>query len=253
MKKNGNKQLVSQIPGWHTSAFISVITMVNPLRILIIEDDADLSANLYDYLDAKGHLPDAAGDGITGLHLAITQDFDVIIMDINMPGMDGLTACRKLRQEADKHTPVLMLTARDTLQDKLAGFDSGADDYLIKPFALQELLARILALSKRGQPQQANEFQVDQLLFNRNTLAVSRDGKLLNLTPTGLKLLQVLISHSPNVVTRSQLEQAVWGDNPPDSDALRAHLSTLRSTVDKPFGYPLIHTVHGLGFKLVGR
>ncbi|MGM0594812.1 MAG: response regulator transcription factor [Pseudomonadota bacterium] len=221
------------------------------MRILIIEDDSDLAANLYDYLEVKGHEADAAGDGITGLHLAITQDYDVIIMDINMPGIDGLSACQKLRQEAGKQTPVLMLTARDTLEDKLAGFDSGADDYLVKPFALQELLARVTALSRRGSDcASASLMQVADLSFNPQTLEARRAGRALSLTPTGLKLLQLLMRHSPNVVTRQQCEQALWQDSPPDSDSLRAHMHTLRNAVDRPFDTALIRTIHGIGFKL---
>lgn len=223
------------------------------MQILIIEDDSDLAANLYDYLEAKGHVPDSAGDGVTGLHLAITNDYDVIVMDINMPGMDGLTACRKLREEAGKQTPVLMLTARDTLDDKLAGFDSGADDYLVKPFALQELLARLTALSKRGKTENnLDVIQVEDLSYNPRTLEVTRSGQKLTLTPTGLKILELLIRNAPNVVSRQQILKTVWPDALPDSDALRAHIHTLRTAVDKPFDKPLIHTVHGIGFKLTG-
>ncbi|MFC1747452.1 response regulator transcription factor [Pseudomonadota bacterium] len=221
------------------------------MQILIIEDDSDLAANLYDYLEAKGHIPDSAGDGVTGLHLAITNDYDVIVMDINMPGMNGLTACRKLREEAGKQTPVLMLTARDTLDDKLAGFDSGADDYLVKPFALQELLARLTALSKRGKTENNLEtIEVSDLSYNPRTLEVIRNGQTLTLTPTGLKILELLMRNSPNVVSRQLILSTVWPDTLPDSDALRAHIHTLRSAVDKPFGAPLIHTIHGIGFKL---
>lgn len=225
--------------------------MPKQLNILIIEDDSDLASNIYDYLEAKGHIADSAGDGVTGLHLAVTHTYDVIVMDINMPGMDGLTACRKLRKEADKQIPVLMLTARDTLDDKLAGFDSGADDYLVKPFALQELLARLQALSKRGRESKPEQLQVADLVFNPKSLDVSRAGQRLALTPTGLKLIEILLRNSPNVVSRRELEEFVWHDAPPDSDALRAHMHTLRGVVDKPFGKPLIRTLHGVGFKLV--
>ncbi len=220
------------------------------MRILIIEDDADLAANIYDYLETKGHNADAAGDGVTGLHLAVTNDYDVIVMDINMPGMNGLTVCRKLRDEAGKYTPVLMLTARDTLDDKLAGFESGADDYLVKPFALQELLARVTALGKRIRGERAQDLQVADLSFSTKTLKVRRDGQIITLTPTGLKILELLMRNAPNVVTRQQIERALWKDSPPDSDALRAHMHTLRNAVDRPFGKPLIHTLHGIGFKL---
>lgn len=126
------------------------------LRVLVVEDHLDIAENIGDYLTLQGHIVDFAMDGISGMHLALTQEFDVIILDLMLPGMDGLTLCRKLREEADKQTPVLMLTARDTLDDKLTGFDSGADDYLVKPFALEELYARILALAKRrAAPSQA--------------------------------------------------------------------------------------------------
>src|SRR5690554_4074146 len=119
------------------------------MRVLVIEDNRDIAANIGDYLEEQGNEVDYAGDGVTGLHLAVSHDFDLIVLDLNLPGMDGLEVCRRLREEAQKSTPVLMLTARDTLDQKLAGFDSGADDYLVKPFALQELGARISALARR--------------------------------------------------------------------------------------------------------
>ncbi len=224
---------------------------ISPMRVLIIEDDADLSANLYDYLEAKGHIPDTARDGVTGLHLAITNEYDVIIMDVMMPGMDGYTACQKLRDEAGETTPVLMLTARDTLEDKMAGFDSGADDYLVKPFALQELLARLAVLSRRhGGSAEQLLLQVADLSFNPKTFEVKRAGQVINLPPMALKILELLIRNAPNVVSRQQMEDALWRDTPPDSDALRAHLYSLRNAVDKPFDKPLIHTLHGIGFRL---
>ena len=118
------------------------------MRILVIEDNSDIAANIGDYLEEKGHTVDFAGDGATGLHLAISHDFDAIVLDLTLPGMDGLELCRKLRQEARRQTPVLMLTARDALDQKLTGFDSGADDYMVKPFALQELEARLSVLAR---------------------------------------------------------------------------------------------------------
>ena len=120
------------------------------MRILVIEDNTDIAANLGDYLEDRGHTVDFAADGVTGLHLAVVNDFDAIVLDLNLPGMDGLEVCRKLREEARKQTPVLMLTARDALEQKLAGFQSGADDYLVKPFALQEVEARLAVLGRRG-------------------------------------------------------------------------------------------------------
>jgi len=222
------------------------------MQILIIEDDKDLAANLDDYLEAKGHNPTTAGDGITGLHLAIVNDYDVIIMDINMPGMNGLTACKKLRDEAGKNTPVLMLTAKDTLDDKLAGFESGADDYLVKPFALQELLARLTVLNKRhsGDANTGTELQVGDLSFNTKTLEANREGKIINLAPTSIKILELLMRNSPSVVSRQEIEAVLWQGSPPNSDALRVHMHTLRTLVDRPFKQPLIQTIHGIGFKM---
>src|SRR5215469_13244063 len=129
---------------------IELLEYASPMRILVIEDNSDIAANIGDYLEEKGHVVDFAGDGVTGLHLAVVHDFDAIVLDLTLPGMDGLELCRKLRQEARRQTPVLMLTARDALDQKLAGFDSGADDYMVKPFALQELEARLAVLARRG-------------------------------------------------------------------------------------------------------
>ena len=220
------------------------------MRILIIEDNSDLAANLYDFLEARGHTLDAAADGITGLHLAVTNDYEVIILDLTLPGMDGLTICQKLREEANKQTPIIMLTARDTLDDKLAGFNVGADDYLVKPFALQELEVRLLALQRRSTSKPMQQLAISDLNFNTDTLVVTRGGKNIILTPTGLKILQLLMNKSPHVVSRRDIEHMVWGDDVPDSDALRSHMHTLRAAIDHPFDMPLIHTIHGIGFRL---
>ena len=172
------------------------------MRILVIEDNQDIAANLGDFLEDRGHTVDFAADGVTGLHLAVVNEFDAIVLDLNLPGMDGLEVCRKLRNDARKQTPVLMLTARDTLDNKLAGFESGADDYLIKPFALQEVEVRLNALSRRGKGVQTRVLDVGDLEYNLDTLEVRREGKLLQLNPTALKILQTLMEASPAVVTR---------------------------------------------------
>ena len=220
------------------------------MRILIIEDNSDLAANIYDYLEEKGHILDAAADGITGLHLAIVNDYDAIILDLTLPGLDGLTLCKKLRDEASKQTPVIMLTARDTLNDKLAGFAKGADDYLVKPFALQELEVRLLALQRRNAGTTTRKLQVADLTYDLDTLIVQRQNKPITLTPTGLKILELLMRKSPHVVTRREIEHLLWGDKPPDSDAIRSHMHTLRVAIDHPFDKALLHTVHGIGFRL---
>jgi DNA-binding response OmpR family regulator len=151
------------------------------VHILIIEDDPTIATNLYDFLEARGHSVDAAADGITGLHLAVTQKFDGILLDLGLPGMDGITLCRKLRKEADINTPVLMLTARDTLDDKLRGFDCGADDYLVKPFALKEVEARLVAMYKRhGGKVTSQMLETSDLSFDPKTLSIQFAGTNVN-------------------------------------------------------------------------
>ncbi|MBB5208951.1 response regulator transcription factor [Chiayiivirga flava] len=220
------------------------------MRILVIEDNSDIAANLGDFLEDRGHTVDFAGDGVTGLHRAVVDDFDAIILDLNLPGMDGLEVCRKLRQDARKQTPVLMLTARDALEQKLAGFESGADDYLVKPFALQEVEARLAVLLRRGRGNAPRVLSVGDLEYNLDTLEVVRGGKQVNLNPTALKILSALMEASPAVVTRQELETRVWGEELPDSDSLRVHIHGLRAAVDKPFGKPLIQTRHGIGYRI---
>ncbi len=220
------------------------------MRILVIEDNSDIAANLGDYLEDRGHTVDFASDGITGLHLAVVNEFDAIVLDLNLPGMDGLEVCRKLRQEARRQTPVLMLTARDSLDQKLIGFESGADDYLVKPFALQEVEVRLAVLARRGKGPGPRVLTVGELEFNLDTLEVRREGRAVTLNPTALKILQALMEASPSVVTRQELETRVWGEELPDSDSLRVHIHGLRAAVDKPFSRPLIQTRHGIGYRL---
>ncbi|MGB3048733.1 response regulator transcription factor, partial [Dokdonella sp.] len=186
------------------------------MRILVIEDNSDIAANIGDFLADRGHVVDFAGDGVTGLHLAVVNEFDAIVLDLGLPGMDGLEVCRKLRQDARRQTPVLMLTARDALEQKLSGFDSGADDYMVKPFALQELAVRVEVLGRRGKGIKSRLLQLADLTYNLDTLVVIRDGKSIQLNPIGLKLLQALMDSAPSVVTRQELETRVWGEELPD-------------------------------------
>ncbi|CDF85815.1 response regulator transcription factor [Pseudomonas sp. QL9] len=220
------------------------------MRILLVEDNRDILANMADYLGLKGYTVDCAQDGLSGLHLAATAHYDLIVLDVMLPGLDGFTLCRRLREDARRDTPVIMLTARDQLDDRLQGFRSGADDYLLKPFALSELAARIEAVLRRTQGGGRRELQVADLSYNLDTLEVNRSGKALKLNPIGLKLLAVLMQKSPHVVRRDVLEEAVWGDDCPDSDSLRSHVHQLRQVIDKPFAMPLLHTVHGVGYRL---
>lgn len=219
--------------------------------ILLIEDNHDIAAMIGDHLEHSGYDVDFAADGITGLHLAITEDFDAIILDLMLPGMDGIKVCEKLRNEAGKATPILMLTARDTLEDKVAGLDAGADDYLVKPFELEELDARLRAMLRRSSGEVTTEvLRVGDLELNPGTLEVRRAGQLITLTPIGLKLLMALMKASPRVLSRRALEREVWGEIAPDSDALRSHLYNLRKAIDKPFDAAMLHNIPGMGYRL---
>ena len=220
--------------------------------ILLIEDHKDIAEMVIAYLEKHGFELDYAFDGVTGLHLAVSNAYDAIILDLMLPGMDGIDVCRKLRTEARRDTPVIMLTARDTLNDKIAGLDTGADDYLIKPFAIQELEARLRSMIRRHKGEVAREvLSIGDLIVDTATLNVQRAGKQLNITPIGLKILTVLMRASPSVVRRRDLERQVWGSVLPDSDTLRSHLYNLRKVIDKPFDRQLVHTIQGQGYRIV--
>ena len=220
------------------------------MNILLIEDNRDIALNMFDYFEAQGHTMDTAGDGISGLHFAVSNQYDVIVLDLMLPGIDGLTLCRRLR-EAGKQVPILMLTARDSLDDKIAGLEAGADDYVVKPFALREVEARLRALVRRaGTGDDASLLQVGDLSFDSATFKVMRAGQSIELPPIPLKMLEILMRHAPRVLSREELERGVWGDSPPDSDALRAHLHILRNAIDKYSDRPLIKTLRGIGYQI---
>ena len=167
------------------------------MNILLVEDNRDLASNLFDYFETRGYTMDLASDGIPGLNLASKNTYDVIVLDWMLPNMDGVAMCKCLR-EAGKQTPILMLTARDSLEDKIAGLEAGADDYVIKPFSLREVEARILALIRRSQIRYSNKvLQVGDLTFNTDTLKVVRGNRSIVLPPIALRFLEVLMRHSP--------------------------------------------------------
>lgn len=222
------------------------------MRILIVEDDPDISANLYDYLIARGHSVDAAPNGLVGLHLATSQPFDAIVLDLGLPGMDGLTLARRLRGDAHLATPILMLTARDTLDDKLAGFEVGADDYLVKPFALKEVEARLSALFKRAQGRVvASRLRMGRLEYDPASGMIFWNGQSLPLPPKALRLLTLMLEQPNRLFSRSELELQVWGEEQETSDALRTQMSLIRRALTDPDGRCPLVTVHGRGYKLV--
>lgn len=219
--------------------------------ILIVEDHRDLAANVGDYLQAGGFTVDFAADGISALQLSAENHYDAIVLDVMLPGIDGFEVCKRLRKELHSVTPVIMLTARDTINDKVNGFDVGADDYLIKPFELRELEARLAALIRRQRGElEGGQLQVGNLRFDLETMRVSRDDKPIKLSPITLHILRILMRESPKLVSRERLESEVWGDDTPDSDTLRSHLYNLRKNIDKPFDQQLMHTIPGVGYKV---
>ena len=221
------------------------------MRILIIEDDATIAANLYDFLESRGHAVDAAADGVTGLHLAISQTFDAIVLDLGLPGMDGLTLTKKLREEAHVETPILMLTARDTLDDKLEGFSRGADDYLVKPFSLKEVEARLLSMNRRSSGRIApRTLEAGALSLDPKTMAVRFAGNNVKLPPKCLRILELLMREPGRVISREEIERLVWGESQETSDTLRSHLHTLRRVLTAAGGQDPVETLHGIGYRL---
>ena len=221
------------------------------LRILVIEDNLRLRSSMAALLESHGHLVDFAADGRSGLRLALAEPPDVLVLDLGLPGLDGLDVCNQLRARADRHLPILILTARDALDDKLRGFEAGADDYLVKPFAGEELLARCLVLARRNRIGEAHLLRIGSLCIDRRSGEARRDGRVLDLQQTPFRILLALAEAWPRTLTRSELVQRLWGEDPPQSDPLRSHLYLLRQALDRPFETPMLHTVHGVGYKLV--
>ena len=218
--------------------------------ILLVEDHNDLAASIGDYLESAGFAMDFAADGAIALNLLDENPYDIIVLDLMLPKIDGIRVCERLRERGDG-TPILMLTARDQLDDKVAGFNAGADDYLVKPFEMEELEMRIRALIRRARGEMSDgAMRVGDLVFDPRTMRVEREGERVNLSPTSIRILKVLMRESPRLVSREQLENELWGDMLPDSDTLRSHMYNLRKGIDRPYKTKLLHTVQGMGFKL---
>ena len=219
--------------------------------VLIIEDNREISEMVGEYLEMKGFEVDYATDGLDGYRLAVDNTYDVIILDLMLPRMDGVEICRRLREDTRKATPILMLTSRDTLDEKLHGLSVGADDYLTKPFAIQELEARLRAMIRRERRQIGGEIlKVADLELDPSSMRASRAGTELQLSPIGLKLLTILMRESPRVVSRQEIEREIWGNSLPDSDTLRSHLYNVSKAVDKNYDRQLLHTVQSAGYRI---
>ena len=220
-------------------------------KTLLVEDNVSLAQTVIAYFDLEGIDCDYASNGSQGLELALLNDYQVILLDINLPRINGLEVCEMIRKQG-VDIPVIMLTARDSIEDKLAGFDAGTDDYLVKPFELSELVARVKALFNR-RSLHSMKLEVGPLVMDLSLKTICREGQKLKLTPTCWKLLEILMRKSPNVVSREKMQNTIWTEpDLPDSDVLKVHLYKLRQQVDKPFSIKLIQTVssHGVAIRV---
>ncbi|WNO11155.1 response regulator transcription factor [Teredinibacter sp. KSP-S5-2] len=220
------------------------------MRVLIVEDARAIAESISEYLNLFGYVCDFAYDGLAGLQMARQNEYDIYVLDISMPKMNGLDLCKELKQISDRNPGVIFLTARDTLEDKLIGFSCGGDDYLVKPFRLEELKARIEAIYNRCTGPGTKVLTLENLHVNLDTCEVQRNNKNISLTKSCYKLLVILLKNAPAVVTRETLNHELWADEFPDSDSLKSHIYRLRQEIDKPFDSALIHTVQGVGFRM---
>lgn len=221
------------------------------MKLLLIEDHDDIAANIAEYFEARDIEVAHALDGETGLAMTQRDNYGAIVLDLMLPGIDGIEVCRRLRSAGGTRVPILMLTAKDLITDKVEGFEAGADDYLVKPFSLAELDVRLKALIRRTQPAEPRRtLSVGDLKFDLDTLEAERAGVAIKLNPTTRRILVVLMQNANRVVTRAELEKELWGEQPPEGDFLRAHMHALRAAIDKNFADKLLHTVHGIGYRI---
>lgn len=219
--------------------------------ILMVEDHFELAATVCEFLEAHGYVIDHARNLDAAKTLLKSQHYNLLLLDINLPDGSGYELCEWLRHQQNLDIPVLMLTARDTLDDKLKGFASGTDDYLVKPFDFNELVMRIRALIKRALGEVTHhKLQIHDLVLDSARQTVSRAGQAIELPPIQFKLLKILMRNSPKVITKQEIMIELWGDEEPESDALRSHIYNLRKMIDKPFPQKLLHTVSGVGVKI---
>lgn len=218
------------------------------INVLLVEDDIDLAATVVDYLEIEDINCDHAANGVQGLSLIELNDYHVILLDLNLPRLDGLSVCQKVR-ESSNDTPILMLTARDSLKDKIAGFNVGTDDYLVKPFEIEELLIRVLALSKRRSGQ-VSTLQIGELVLQLKTHSATYANQPVKLTPITCKLLEKFMREASKPISRKDLIQTVWGEEQPDSNSLKVHIHHLRKQLEKVEAKLSIETETGFGFAL---
>jgi len=219
------------------------------MRILIVEDDLVIASELERALRRQNHQADVARDGESGLNLAIENSYAAIVLDVMLPGKSGIEVCKSLRT-AQNPTPILMLTARDAIEDRVAGLDAGADDYLVKPFDFQEFMARIRAITRRESQNKSELIEIADLTIDPHSFKVKRGTEMISLTRREFTLLEALARHTGHVLTRDAILDRVWNNLENQPNTVNFHMSSLRKKIDPPHLPRLIHTVHGLGYVL---
>ncbi|ENO1853779.1 response regulator transcription factor [Vibrio vulnificus] len=220
------------------------------MKILLVDDNHNVAETIADYLELEGIIIDCAYHGEAALRLIETNHYDVIVMDIMMPKLDGISTVKKLREDYLCGTLILFLTAKQGLDDKIAAFTAGGDDYLLKPFAMQELSLRLHALANRGPRQDIGVLKFADITLDVKTEQVERLGQLIKLSRIQTRILTLLMKRAPAIVSRVEVIESVWGDEPPGSDALRSHIYGLRTALDKGFSESRLETIHGQGYRL---
>ena len=220
-------------------------------RLLIVEDHVALAENLFEFFGDKRYALDFASDGLTALHLIASNNYDVIILDVMLPGISGFEVCRRLREDLLCTTPVILMTAKDQINDKVTGFNQGADDYLVKPFDLRELQLRVNALHRRRSSPKTTVFHAPGVMFDPGTLEVHIAGSPgLELSGTAARIFELLIKAYPDFISYEQLRDNVWGEREADMNTLRTHVYALRKQLQDSFGIAMIKTLHGRGYRL---
>jgi DNA-binding response OmpR family regulator len=224
--------------------------MTSKLRVLLVEDNQAIANQIIAFLEGHCWDVDYAATGKLGVRLALEHTFDVIILDLNLPDIDGLRVCEEIKSQASVNIPILMLTARDAFEDKVKGFGKGADDYLTKPFDLRELVLRCEAMSRRSELHQNTVVSHGLLSLDIRSFEVLWSSENVKVTKVGFKLLHKLLSEMPYPVSRSELIEHVWGDEPPESNALKSHIYALRKATEQVTGKPILHTISNIGYQL---
>lgn len=228
-----------------------MMTIPEGIRLLIVEDHIALAENLFEYFGQEQYTLDFASDGLTALHLVTVNHYDVIVLDVMLPGLSGFELCRRIRTDLKCTTPIILMTAKDQIQDKVQGFSQGADDYLVKPFNLRELELRIQSLFRRRHLSQP-VLQAENISYDPGTLKMSIDEKgSLELTGSAARIFELLVRAYPQIVSYEQLQEKIWNGRDADTNTMRTHVYMLRKQLQQRFNVTLIKTVHGRGYRLV--